>query len=73
MEKLYKNVLFVASVNGVLLQKYWRNTEFNFFLSRIVYKRDIRIYRTNINGPIQSLDYAESNSFNFQLSLLRPL
>ena len=32
MEKLYKNVLFVASVNGVLLQKYWRNTEFNFFL-----------------------------------------
>ena len=31
MEKLYKNFVFVASVNGVLLQKYWRNTEFNFF------------------------------------------
>ena len=27
MEKLNKNVLFVAFVNGVLLQKYWRNTE----------------------------------------------
>ena len=68
MEKLNKNVLFVAFVNGVLLQKYWRNTEL-ICLSRIIVKRDIRFYRTNINGPIRSLDCAELNTFN----ILRPL
>ena len=44
--------------------KFWRNTEFNFF-SGIIFKRGIRVYRTNINRPIQSLDYVESTLFSF--------
>ena len=44
--------------------KYWRNTEFNFF-SGIIFKRGIRVHRTNKNRPIQSLDYVESTLLTF--------
>lgn len=33
-------------------------------LSRIIFKRDVRVYRTNMNRPFQSLYYVESNTFN---------
>ena len=34
---------FAAFVNSVLLQKYWRITEFNYFnKSRIIFKRDVQ-------------------------------
>ena len=33
-------------------------------LSRIIFKKDVRVYRTNMNRPIQSLYYVESNTFN---------
>ena len=45
------------------ITKYWK------ILWRIIVKRDIRVYRTKINGPMRSLYYAESNTFN----ILRPL
>ena len=42
---------FAAFVNSVLLQKYWRNTEFNYFnKSKIIFKRDVHVYKTNINN-----------------------
>ena len=35
------------------------------FFSGIIFKRGIRVYRTNINRPIQSLDCVESTLLTF--------